>query len=82
MPPGFDCLRHRVWNGSATDADDVPYFMIDLQPGCFVPAHHHPTGALYLVMRGAMHFPGEGSAASWEMRWTAPGHFYSGPPAR
>jgi len=77
-PEGFGDLVHKVYDKSTENNDDVPYFTVKLQPGVWVPKHHHPTGALYILVRGSMTFPGEGTAMRFEVRWTAPGHFYAG----
>merc|ERR1712151_288604 len=77
-PAGFDHLVHKVWNKSLDNNDDGSYFVVNLEPNCWVPQHHHPTGAFYAMVSGGMHFPGEGSITQFEARWTAPGHFYAG----
>lgn len=77
-PEGFGDLVHKVWDKSTENNDDVPYFVVKLQPNVWVPKHHHPTGAVYVAVRGSMHFSGEGSIERLQARWTAPGHFYAG----
>lgn len=77
-PEGFGDLVHKVWDKSTSNNDDVGYFAVKLQPHVWVPKHHHPTGAVYVLVDGSMHFPGEGTAKRFEARWTAPGHFYAG----
>lgn len=52
--------------------------MVKLEKDVWVPKHHHPTGALYVMIEGGMQFPGEGSTRQFQARWTAPGHFYAG----
>merc|ERR1712187_813184 len=45
----FTCLVDKVWNKSTDNNDDVPLFTVKLQPNCWVPKHHHPTGAVYII---------------------------------
>merc|ERR1712070_95978 len=76
-PEGFGNLVHKVWNQSET-SDDPALFAVKLDRSVWVPKHHHPTGALYVMIEGGMHFPGEGAIRQFQVRWTAPGHFYAG----
>jgi mannose-6-phosphate isomerase-like protein (cupin superfamily) len=77
-PDGFGDIMHKVWNKSMQNNDDVAYFSVKLAPNQWVRKHYHPTGAVYIVVKGSMTFPGEGRLDKFEVRWTAPDHFYAG----
>jgi hypothetical protein len=51
-------------------------FYVRLGPGASSPRHWHPSDTVYIVRRGELVIPGEGSYREGEVRWVRGGTAY------
>merc|ERR1712039_1031008 len=68
----------KLWKQTTENIDQPPYTLLRFDPNTFIPAHHHPTGAVYVFLSGSFRYSGEATASRGEARWTAPSHYYAG----
>lgn len=55
-------------------------FYVSIGPGAATPVHWHPSDTVYIVRRGQLVVPGEGTYCEGEVRWVRGGTAY-GPEA-
>jgi quercetin dioxygenase-like cupin family protein len=57
---GIDGHEHlRIWNGvtaQAVEGERTTLAIVDLEPGCTVPEHHHDNEQLGILIRGTARF--------------------------
>lgn len=84
---GLEASVHRVLPDGTVDTDTwrktivappmgEAVFYVRLGPGASSPRHWHPSDTVYIVRRGELVIPGEGTYREGEVRWVKGGTAY------